>query len=123
MNETVKAAQLEELTLIPEDSELWAQLDQMKEEMSLDLDDDQAKITFVAGTTVSFTAGFVSWILRSGSLMASFLSSVPLFKQFDPLPILSAQQNKSFVGRSKGDDDENALNSHDKAVEALFLDD
>ena len=122
LNETFQAVQLDELTLIPEDSELWAQLDRMKDEMSLDLEDDQAAMTVVAGTTVTFTAGFVSWILRSGSLMASFLSSVPLFKQFDPLPILSTQQKRGFLGRSEEDDDESAEDLQSKAVERMFED-
>ena len=121
LNETFLAVQLEELTLIPEDSELWAQLDQMKEEMSLDLDDDQAAMTVVAGTTVTFTAGFVSWILRSGSLMASFLSSVPLFKQFDPLPILNTKKKKTYLNDSSDDtDDDDTDNPEHSAVERLF---
>ena len=42
------------------------------------------------GVTLSLSAGFVSWVLRTGSLMASFMSVVPMWKQLDPLPILGA---------------------------------
>ena len=122
LNETFQAVQLDELTLIPEDSELWAQLDRMKDEMSLDLEDDQAAMTVVAGTTVTFTAGFVSWILRSGSLMASFLSSVPLFKQFDPLPILNTTKQKAFLSSKRDDDEGTDDNPESRLVEELFGD-
>ncbi|MFW5443331.1 MAG: hypothetical protein ACKE51_03350, partial [Methylococcaceae bacterium] len=46
------------------------------------------EIEFVAGSTVSFTAGVVSWVLRGGALLSSLLSSVSLFKQFDPLAVV-----------------------------------
>ena len=40
------------------------------------------------------TAGFVSWILRGGALLASFFSTVPLFSRFDPVPILRAPKKE-----------------------------
>ncbi len=88
--------QVAEVTLA-DDSELWEQIDLMKQQMNEDqentFDTEEVKMQFATGATTSLTAGFVSWVLRGGSLMASFLSSVPLFKQFDPIPILSTKKD------------------------------
>ena len=59
------------------------------------------------------TAGIVSWVLRAGSLMTSFLSVVPLWKQIDPLPVLSAAAVK------KAKDDAGA-GDEGKHVEEIF---
>ena len=107
-------------SLIPEDSELWTQLDRMKDDMSLEMDEENAAVTVVAGTTMTFTADFVSWVLRSGSLLASFLSSVPLFKQFDPLPILNTQSKRSTT--DDGEEEDSDENRQARAVERLFED-
>jgi len=37
---------------------------------------------------MALSVGFVAWILRSGSLLASFLISMPAWRHFDPLPVL-----------------------------------
>ncbi len=49
--------------------------------------------THLLGRVASFSgmalsAGFVAWILRGGSLLASFLVSMPAWRHFDPLPVL-----------------------------------
>ncbi len=60
------------------------------------------------GITISLSAGFVSWVLRAGSLMASFMSVVPLWKQLDPLPVLGAAaiaRRKDSRGKDEKDDE------------------
>jgi len=37
---------------------------------------------------LALTAGFVAWILRGGSLLASFIMTMPAWRHFDPLPVL-----------------------------------
>jgi hypothetical protein len=37
---------------------------------------------------IALTAGFVAWLLQGGSLLASFLVSMPAWRHFDPLPVL-----------------------------------
>jgi hypothetical protein len=37
---------------------------------------------------MALSAGFVAWLLRGGSLVASFLVSMPAWRHFDPLPVL-----------------------------------
>ena len=52
--------------------------------------------TTATGLTVSFTVGYVSWLLRAGYLSASMLTVLPLWREFDPLPVLArTKQNKS----------------------------
>jgi hypothetical protein len=35
-----------------------------------------------------FTVGYVAWLIRGGVLLTSFMSSIPSWQSFDPLPIL-----------------------------------
>ena len=56
-----------------------------------------AHITTVAiiSFTGLFSIGWVIWIFRSGSLLASFLFTLPVWKAFDPLPILEYHDRKA----------------------------
>jgi hypothetical protein len=47
-----------------------------------------ARLTVFTGLALS--AGVLAWILRGGSLVTSFLVSMPAWRRFDPLPILKA---------------------------------
>ena len=51
-------------------------------------------------TSVGLSAGYVVWMLKGGSLLASVLSSLPAWQLTDPLAIL---------GGAKGDEDEESL--------------
>jgi hypothetical protein len=58
---------------------------------------ERERQTHLIGRLTSFTgaalsAGFVAWILRGGSLVASFLVSMPAWRHFDPLPVLKANK-------------------------------
>ena len=47
-------------------------------------------------TTVATTAlsvGYIIWLLRSGSLLASLAASLPAWTSFDPLPILDSSSS------------------------------
>jgi len=48
----------------------------------------------ILGISISITAGFLVWMLRGGALLASLFSVSPLWRQFDPLPIVSHQNDK-----------------------------
>ena len=37
---------------------------------------------------LALTAGFSVWILRGGALLMSFLASMPVWRHFDPVPVL-----------------------------------
>jgi len=36
---------------------------------------------------ITLTAGFVTWLLQSGSLLASLTATLPAWRHFDPLPV------------------------------------
>ena len=56
------------------------------------------------GISMSLTAGVVSWVLRGGSLLASFMTVAPLWRQIDPLPILSASDRREEKEKQEHDD-------------------
>lgn len=58
---------------------------------------EKLSVHIIAGTSLTLSAGFVAWVLRGGSLLASFMSTLPLWKGFDPLPILAAGTLKETV--------------------------
>jgi hypothetical protein len=43
-----------------------------------------------AMVTTALSAGYVTWLLRSGSLVASLLAVLPAWQSVDPLPILES---------------------------------
>jgi hypothetical protein len=42
---------------------------------------------------IVLTAGIVAWVLRSGALLTSLMSTIPLWKGYDPLPILAYKED------------------------------
>ncbi|MCP4238221.1 MAG: hypothetical protein GY770_32430, partial [Aestuariibacter sp.] len=63
--------------------------------------------------------GVVTWILRAGSLLASFISVVPLWRQFDPFPILSEGAVKQRQERA-GNEEQAESSSEETKVEDMF---
>ncbi|MEE9395756.1 MAG: tandem-95 repeat protein, partial [Methylococcales bacterium] len=70
---------------------MWRAIDLMKSQMD-DTRDSDMVLQGIVGATLTFSAGSVTWLLRGGSLMASFLSSVPVWTNFDPLPVLTSPE-------------------------------
>jgi hypothetical protein len=44
--------------------------------------------TYASAGASLFTVGYVAWLIRGGVLLTSFISSLPSWQSFDPLPIL-----------------------------------
>ena len=63
--------------------------------------------TIVIGSTAvvstSLSVGYVIWIIRGGSLLSAFMSAMPAWQNFDPLPILQSFE------KEKHEDDESLL--------------
>jgi hypothetical protein len=53
-----------------------------------------ATIRSVSQVALAMTAGYVMWSLRGASLLASLLTSLPLWRSLDPLPILEARADR-----------------------------
>ena len=92
---------------------LWTAIDQMKQEMDDNVAKNMTDLEFraaaVSSSGVALTAGVVAWVLRSGALMTSLISTIPLWKGYDPLPILAY----------KDDDDEEEKIAEDKIPTSL----
>ncbi len=97
-------------------------IDRMQADMDDDSDEqnaDDVDVQIVIGSTVSLTAGIVSWVLRGGSLLASLMSTVPLLNRFDPLPILKNREDEEDV-EPDDDSDDSGEKEHARRVENMF---
>jgi filamentous hemagglutinin family protein len=52
-------------------------------------------VKLIAVTSVALTAGFVGWLLRGGALLSALLSSMPLWRGFDPLMVVLQPRRKN----------------------------
>jgi hypothetical protein len=57
----------------------------------------------LAFTSIALTAGLFGWLLRGGSLVAALLSSIPLWRGFDPLVIVTQSRRSEGRGLSEVD--------------------
>ncbi len=97
---------------------LWHALDTMKREMR-QIDNDSSAIVVISAITgggIALTAGFISWMLRGGALTAALLSTMPMWKGFDPLPLLAARRSKD----EKKDDKQRRRNKDAETLEKPF---
>jgi VCBS repeat-containing protein len=91
--------------------------DQLREEIDETYRSEQQsklmKVRVVTATMTAFTVGFVSYLLRAGSMFASLMSTLPLWRGFDPIAI--------FVGDKKKKKNQNDVPDTDKLEpETLF---
>jgi hypothetical protein len=84
---------------------------------------DRQRLVFQAagGVTFTLTAGYVSWLLRAGYLSASLLTSLPLWREFDPLPILGKPDDKKPRKRRPGDAPQEAAPQDAISAEERFF--
>ncbi len=99
-------------------SQLSNLLDTVKEQMHNQgwLANDNILLSTALGATAVLSAGYVSWILKSGSLAAALLSTTPLWRQFDPLPVF-------FKTKPPSEEDEESKvspQSDDNRIDDLF---
>jgi len=52
-------------------------------------------VTAISFVSATFTIGFITWLLQSGTLLASAVTTAPLWQSFDPVPVLSADSEES----------------------------
>jgi VCBS repeat-containing protein len=77
---------------------LWSAIDKMKQEMGGASEDGfvttEFKVAAAKSSGVVLTAGVVAWVLRSGALLSSLMSTIPLWRGYDPLPILAYKDDE-----------------------------
>ncbi len=57
--------------------------------------------SFAAATSSMLTVGYLVWMVRAGALLSTFVSSMPAWQTFDPLPVI-----ESGIGRKFSDDED-----------------
>lgn len=63
--------------------------EQQKNDMAIEFM-DKVVVGSTAVVSTSLSVGYVIWILRGGSLLTAFVSALPAWQSFDPLPILES---------------------------------
>ena len=69
-------------------------LNQIDRDAELQSTQDRPTAEAAVGISLRLTAGTVSWVLRAGSMVASFLAIMPTWRSFDPMTVLDANQKK-----------------------------
>jgi len=103
---------------------LFSKLDEMTAslERAMGVSQEQhaitARIAALTGTTLS--AGFVAWALRSGTLLASFMATMPAWRHFDPLPVLGGSRSERERRRKEVEQDQHAEATEFKGLKHLL---
>ncbi|MCL5279171.1 MAG: cadherin domain-containing protein [Planctomycetes bacterium] len=102
---------------------MWSQVESMKGQMDraagMEHRQQAVAVGVATGLSVSFAAGYVIWLLRGGSLLASLLAASPLWKSFDPLPVLAFWEKRKKERSRPGEKDKS--NSDDEhELDELF---
>ncbi len=105
---------------LQQEQQLWSRIEEMQENMDKNMSmkqEGQVDVHIALGSTASLTVGFVSWILRGGSLLASLITTLPLLNRFDPLPVVNSnKKKKGYI--ENGDSD--AEKSHEDKVDEML---
>ncbi len=106
---------------------LWDALDTMNREIrNLGGDSEQGAATVItqvaAGTSLALSAGFISWVLRGGALASTLLTTMPMWKGFDPLPLLAARRRHKDEDRQRMDETVDGTWSSTIKAERIFHD-
>jgi hypothetical protein len=87
---------------------------QIDESFNTELESQSVKAKIVTISAATFAAGVVSYLLRVGSMVSSLMSSLPLWRGFDPIAI--------FPGDKKRKKDRNKMQNTNKPKSETFFD-
>jgi hypothetical protein len=98
-------------------------LDGLKRQLEESARPDELKeklmVGMASGIGSSFFVGYVIWALRGTSLLASALASLPLWRCFDPLPVLWTPKRRRRKRDTEGENIEKERENTEN-VEELF---
>ena len=103
---------------------LFSKLDEMTAslEQAMGVSQEQHTVTMrvaaLTGTTLS--AGFIAWALRSGTLLASFMATMPAWRHFDPLPVLGGTRSEWERRKKEAEQDQQTENTEFKGLKHLL---
>ena len=70
---------------------------------------------------IALSAGFVAWLLHGGSLLTSFLVSMPAWRRFDPLPVLGSggkdRRERDHKMREEGEQEKRQFRGLDRVLD------
>ena len=89
---------------------MWRSIDTMLNDIDNAFAEEEHRNNILAygmkGMTFSLSAGFVAWVLRGGSLLATAMSSIPIWRGLDPLPVLAMSAKDRKKERKAKEQDE-----------------
>ncbi len=91
---------------------LLTAIDHMKDGMGENMNAVEFTSAAVSSSGMVLTTGVVAWVLRSGAMMASMISTIPLWKGYDPLTLLAYRDDE---------DENNAEDNKDDELEVLDI--
>ena len=95
-------ASLELMSSVVRSNDFKQSLDVLRDEVSGELNLQQAQIGSSIAVSTGLSIGYVVWLIRGGVLVSSMLSALPAWRFIDPLPILA-------FGGSEEDEDQESL--------------
>ena len=112
----------------PVQSEIFhADLEKMYQDIDESFEEEKRKNEFAdeaaTGITLSLTAGFVSWLLRPGTLIASLFATMPTWRNFDLVSILSESESKEQTPDETQFKNTEELQAHVKDIRTLIFND
>ncbi len=99
---------------------LWRKLDALLDDSQLDKVELNLRVGTAMVAASVLSVGYVLWTLRGGYLLASLLAQLPVWAQFDPLPVLEfAAADKS--RKREDDEDDHHVDVHgDSSLDELL---
>ncbi len=105
---------------------LVTRLQAMNNDLVRAFQEESAQKKFVVQTTKSATlalsAGFLAWLLRGGTLLASLATTLPAWRSFDPLPVVSGSKKKREDQKSEAEREAEAEQKEIKGLDDIFED-
>lgn len=100
------------------ESPVWTVLDNIEQTIEHEEIEEQVvtkkRVGTAVGVSTALSVGYLAWSIKSGSLMASWVATLPTWQMLDPLPILDAQptapaNNGGKGGNRDADDEEQGI--------------
>ncbi|MFB3046356.1 MAG: hypothetical protein ACE10A_08635, partial [Acidiferrobacterales bacterium] len=95
-------------------SEFLNDLDRVRDGFDEDRAFDKSYVASTIAVSSGLSIGYVIWLIRSGLLLSTLLSSLPAWQLIDPLPVLAAPAKKKRKQEAEGREDD--------SLESMFQD-
>jgi len=123
LSEGEKAAAYATADALLTNKRIWRNLDAVGQQMQEATQLQERELKYTVGTaegvTVVTLAGCVVWFVRAGPLLASILSTMPIWRSFDPLPILDTSETKKRMKRRRMHPRDDEIHDDEKELSML----